>query len=56
MWTFGKDFTGTEAVLVFVIVTLGQAANVLTGPVTVLLNMTRQAKNYYVLCICHCNY
>jgi O-antigen/teichoic acid export membrane protein len=44
MWTFGKDFTGTEAVLVFVIVTLGQAANVLTGPVTVLLNMTGRQK------------
>ena len=51
MWTFGKDFTGTEAVLVFVIVTLGQAANILTGPVTVLLNMTGRQKvtMYYAL-------
>ena len=51
MWTFGKDFTGSEAVLVFVIVTLGQAANVLTGPVTVLLNMTGRQKitMYYAL-------
>jgi|GEM_PF-601318 len=51
LWTFGKDFTGTEAVLVFVIVTLGQAANILTGPVTVLLNMTGRQKvtMYYAL-------
>lgn len=51
MWTFGKDFTGSEAILVFIIVTLGQAANVLTGPVTVLLNMTGRQKvtMYYAL-------
>ncbi len=51
MWTFGKDFTGTEAVLVFLIVTIGQAANILTGPVTVLLNMTGKQKvtMYYAL-------
>ena len=49
--TFGKDFTGAEAVTVFIIVTLGQVANVLTGPVTVLLNMTGRQKvtMYYAL-------
>lgn len=51
MWTFGKDFTGNEAVLVFIIVSIGQAANILTGPVTVLLNMTGRQKitMYYAL-------
>ncbi|HMU69290.1 MAG TPA: flippase [Chitinophagales bacterium] len=51
MWTFGKDFTGSEAVTVFVIVSLGQAANILTGPVTVLLNMTgrQNVTMYYAL-------
>ena len=51
LWTFGKGFTSEEAIIVFIIVTLGQAANVLTGPVTVLLNMTGRQKvtMYYAL-------
>ena len=51
LWTFGKGFTTEEAIIVFIIVTLGQAANVLTGPVTVLLNMTGRQKvtMYYAL-------
>lgn len=44
LYTFGKSFTDSEAVTVFIIVTLGQVANVLTGPVTVLLNMTGRQK------------
>lgn len=49
--TFGRGFTDAEAVTVFIIVTLGQVANVLTGPVTVLLNMTGRQKvtMYYAL-------
>lgn len=51
LYTFGKGYTDTEAVTVFLIVTLGQVANVLTGPVTVLLNMTGRQKvtMYYAL-------
>ncbi len=51
LWTFGKGFTTHDAIIVFVIVTIGQAANVLTGPVTVLLNMTGRQKvtMYYAL-------
>jgi O-antigen/teichoic acid export membrane protein len=51
LWTFGKGFTTEEAIIVFIIVTLGQAVNVLTGPVTVLLNMTGRQKvtMYYAL-------
>ncbi|MFI5171746.1 MAG: flippase [Chitinophagales bacterium] len=51
LYTFGKGFTTDEAITVFIIVTLGQAANVLTGPVTVLLNMTGRQKvtMYYAL-------
>ncbi len=51
LYTFGKGYTSHEAVTVFVIVTLGQVANVLTGPVTVLLNMTGRQKvtMYYAL-------
>ncbi len=49
--TFGKGYTSEDAILVFIIVTLGQTANVLTGPVTVLLNMTGRQKvtMYYAL-------
>lgn len=51
LYTFGRGYTSEEAVTVFIIVTLGQVANVLTGPVTVLLNMTGRQKvtMYYAL-------
>jgi len=44
MSMYGKEFITPDAILAFHIINFGQAVNFLTGPVTVLLNMTGRQK------------
>ncbi len=44
MSMYGPEFITRDAIIAFHIINLGQAVNFLTGPVTVLLNMTGRQK------------